>query len=266
LAENFYDGHDGVSQVINLTTNPQYRGKLYKSKTKILGSTSDWLPKVFNYDTHGRTTNITANNHLTLASINSEVTALTYDWADNRITENRNHYYGTSQAFNQRKSFDHQGRLSTYYVSIAGAERHIANYNYNVRDELIERNIHADQYGGVWAWLQSIDYTYNDHGWLTAINSPSLGGTSLVFQTCTNLPNPGTTTVGQDIDQKDLFYMQLQYDALHSGLSGTIRKDGNISQAVWRVRGRERQAYSYAYDGLQRITAGTYSISMPARR
>ncbi len=53
--------------------------------------------------------------------------------------------------------------------------------------------------------------------------------------------------------------MNLQYDVLHSGLSGTMSKDGNISQAVWRVRGRQRQAYSYGYDGLQRITSGTYA-------
>lgn len=91
------------------------------------------------------------------------------------------------------------------------------------------------------------------------MNSPSLGGANIAFQTCTTLPNPGATTVAQDIDRKDLFYMQLQYEVLHSGLSGTIRKDGNIAQAIWRVRGRERQAYSYTYDGLQRITAGTYS-------
>jgi RHS repeat-associated protein len=59
--------------------------------------------------------------------------------------------------------------------------------------------------------------------------------------------------------QKDLFYMQLQYDNLFSGVAGTLRKDGNISQAIWRVRGRERQAYSYTYDGLQRISTANYS-------
>ncbi len=46
---------------------------------------------------------------------------------------------------------------------------------------------------------------------------------------------------------------------MHAGLSGTLRKDGNIAQSIWRVRGRERQAYSFDYDGLQRITTGTYS-------
>jgi hypothetical protein len=53
--------------------------------------------------------------------------------------------------------------------------------------------------------------------------------------------------------------MQLQYDVLHAGSSGTLRIDGNIAQAIWRVRSRERQAYSFVYDGLQRITPGTYA-------
>ena len=135
-------------------------------------------------------------------------------------------------------------------------DRHTARYGYNARNEMIERNQH---FGGV-AWLQSIDYTYNDQGWLTSMNQASLGGTNIAFPTCTtSVVNPGTTTTGQADDTKDLFYMQLQYDVLHAGLSGTLRKDGNIAQSIWRVRGHERQAYSFDYDGLQRITTGTYS-------
>ena len=69
--------------------------------------------------------------------------------------------------------------------------------------------------------------------------------------------NTGTTTTGQADDTKDLYYMALQYDVLHAGLTGTLRKDGNISQSVWRLRGRERQAYAYTYYGMQGTTAGT---------
>ncbi len=34
---------------------------------------------------------------------------------------------------------------------------------------------------------------------------------------------------------------------------------GNISQVVWQVRGRERQAYTFQYDHLSRMTSATYS-------
>jgi hypothetical protein len=114
----------------------------------------------------------------------------------------------TPQNFNQRRVYDAQGRLYDYFVSIAGAENHTARYGYNARNEMIERNQH---FGGV-AWLQSIDYTYNDQGWLTSMNQASLGGTNIAFPTCTtSVVNPGTTTTGQADDTKDLFYMQLQY-------------------------------------------------------
>ncbi len=256
LQENFYDGWDGVSQA-DLNIYPIYRGRLRKSRNKVLGSASDFISEVYSYDTYGRNQNTTGNNHLTLASTNSEVMQRTFDFADNITTENRSHTNGTTpQAFNQRKVYDAQGRLYDYFVSIAGAENHTARYSYNARNELIERNQH---YGGS-AWLQSVDYSYNDQGWLTTMNQAALGGTNIAFPTCTSsVVNPGTTTTGQADDTKDLFYMQLQYDVLHTGLNGTFRKDGNIAQAVWRVRGRERQAYAYAYDGLQRITSGTYA-------
>ena len=182
---------------------------------------------------------------------------MAYDYADNPTTENRTHTNGvTAQNYNQRRVYDELARLHDYNVSIAGVENLAARYEYNYRNELRER----DQHWGGSNWLQKIDYLYNDQGWLTQINGNNLTGTNIAFPTCTtSVVNPGVTTVGQDMDQKDLFYMQLQYDNLFSGVTGSLRKDGNISQAIWRVRGRERQAYSYAYDGLQRISTASYS-------
>lgn len=50
----------------------------------------------------------------------------------------------------------------------------------------------------------------------------------------------------------------LHYDQLYAGISGTAQKSGNISQLVWRTRGRDRQAYSFHYDYLDRLTQGDY--------
>ncbi len=256
MNEKNYDGYNGSAQV-DLNEYPQYRGKLRRGRSKILGSTSDFIFTEYSYDGYGRNQYSEGNNHLTLASTTTEVMSRTFDFGDNVTTDNRTHSNGSvTQNFNQRNVYDHQGRLYDYFVSIAGAENHTARYGYNARDEMIERN---QQFNGT-AWLQSVDYTYNDQGWLTAINQPTLGGTNIAFPTCTtSVVNPGTTTTGQADDTKDLFYMQLQYDVLHAGLAGTLRKDGNIAQSIWRVRGRERQAYAFAYDGLQRITSGTYA-------
>jgi RHS repeat-associated protein len=258
LSENFYDGWDGSTQ-LNLVSNPQYQSRLRKSRTKILGSTSDFLTKTYTYDTYGRATNVSGNNHLALANASAESIDMAYDYADNPTTENRTHTNGVAtQNYNQRRVYDELARLHDYNVSIAGVENLAARYEYNYRNELITR----DQHWGGSAWLQKIDYSYNDQSWLTSINQSALGntGTVLAFPTCTTqVVTPPLPALGASDDSKDLFYMQLQYDALYTGVSGTLRKDGNISQAVWRVRGRERQAYSYAYDGLQRISTASYS-------
>lgn len=261
IAENFYDGHDGTSQVINLTTNPQYIGREYKTKNKILGSSSDWITETMSYDIFGNKVNIVGNNHLTLTSTNCEQLSLSYDYDNNILSNNRTHTYNSiATNFNERKVYDIQGRFIDYFVSHAGIEKKAANYNYDFQDNLIERNIHYENNSGINTFLQSVDYSYNAQGWMYKINNATLGGTNIALPiNCSpTLPNPGTTTITDPLDNKDLFYQELKFDNLHSGINGTIQKNGNISQVVWRTRGRLRQAFSYTYDELNRIKTSTY--------
>ena len=58
--------------------------------------------------------------------------------------------------------------------------------------------------------------------------------------------------------------MELKYDNPNaalapSGTSVTPQYGGNISQVVWQVRGRERQAYTLSYDSENRMTNAKYS-------
>jgi hypothetical protein len=39
----------------------------------------------------------------------------------------------------------------------------------------------------------------------------------------------------------------------------TIQKNGNINQMMWRTRGRERQAYNFSYDYLDRLRSAVYA-------
>ena len=63
----------------------------------------------------------------------------------------------------------------------------------------------------------------------------------------------------------DLFREDLQYDLptmtanLNNGAMGTAQKNGNISQAMWQVKGRSPMAYSYSYDYLDRLTDAKFS-------
>lgn len=166
---------------------------------------------------------------------------------------------------------DHTGRKTGLLLQAGGmANTHLAEYNYDYRERLIERNLHSGLYGSTWGWLQSVDYAYNDQDWLTAINTKNATGSSLALSaTCSpSMPNPGSTPLVKHPEDNDLFYLELRYDQLFttssatggtiSGLSGTLQKGGNIAQMAWRVRGRERQAYTFTYDTLSRLKTASY--------
>ena len=57
----------------------------------------------------------------------------------------------------------------------------------------------------------------------------------------------------------DLKYENPNAALAPSGTSVTPQYGGNISQVVWQVRGRERQAYTLSYDAENRMTAAKYS-------
>ena len=71
-------------------------------------------------------------------------------------------------------------------------------------------------------------------------------------------------TSTSDLDINDLFSLDLKYENPNaalapSGTSVTPQYGGNISQVVWQVRGRERQAYTLSYDSENRMTSAKYS-------
>jgi RHS repeat-associated protein len=67
----------------------------------------------------------------------------------------------------------------------------------------------------------------------------------------------GTQTIKHDRRYDQLFANNTAGGDI-GGMSGTIQKAGNISQLAWRIRGRERQSYSFSYDHLSRLSTATY--------
>ncbi len=255
LTETIYDDPNNVSAIL--------KGKVKQSKVKILNAANNsFITTEYSYDTHGRVSGTAANNH----TGGNDNHAFTYDWADNRLTSTRNHSLTgpTNTTITETTTYDHAGRakLNKHKLGTA-AEVTLSQLNYNTKDELIEKNL---GYTSATSTLQSLDYTYNDQGWLTAINQATLvpsgiiGGTTVALTTCPvaapALPTPG---LGTSPDQNDLFYLELRYDNLFSGMTGTLQKNGNIAQMQWRTRGRERQGYRFTYDFLDRLTAANYS-------
>lgn len=241
-------------------------GKIKQTKDKILGTSNTWIQKDFNYDSFGRAWTITGSNHL-YNDLSAESVTMTYDFADNVMTENRTHKPSASSTeqitVNKRWTYDASGRVKDHFTALSGVETNISNQNYNFRDELIEKNQGAASFGGINTYLQSLDFSYNDQGWLTKINQPTLGGTNIVFQTVcpSQMPNPGVYNLATNPDGNDLMYLEFNYDLNNTGITGlptNSQKSGNISQIAWRVRGRDRQAYNYTYDFLDRMTTSEY--------
>ncbi len=117
----------------------------------------------------------------------------------------------------------YNGVLSNVTTSF-GPRETLATNSYNEIGELVEKDLHGS--------LQSIDYTYNSRGWLTAINDEELAGSD-----------------------NDYFGMELYYD---HGFDKQAY-NGNITGVRWQNALQESaQAYGYIYDPLNRLKFADY--------
>ena len=113
LTKSYYDGFDGSTQ-LSLTTSPQYRGKVRKSMARVLDGSSNpaWLYTTSTFDGQGRLTATTGNNYQNTGSATAEAISMTYDWADNLLTQVRTHKPSSSvtRTLAYRNTYDHAGR------------------------------------------------------------------------------------------------------------------------------------------------------------
>ena len=250
LSENCYDGMFCSGST---TTSSIYKGKIRESRVKVLDNTNTWINKRYYYDSYGRINYTLGNHHLQPSSTYNSYFNYSYDFADNvtytmhrqRDAANVYRYYYTINDYN------HSGLAykARHRYGSSGAYTQLSYANFTHKDQLEFKRLGPN--------LQQIDFAYNAQGWLERMNSSWLGGTNIALpEGCaTTMPNPGNNS---NYQYNDLFYLELKYDQLQAGLPGTIQKNGNIAQAIWRVRGRERQSYTYYYDYLDRLTTANY--------
>lgn len=212
LTKTFYDGNCGQ-------TDPIYIGKVCQSRTRILDQ-NQWLETNLEYDAYGRMIKTIGNNHIDL-TIGSEEVSFTYDYADNLVNSNRIHQaFGQQLVINERMTYDHTGRpIDTYHRVGTGLEQLVYRQDYTHKDELKTKHIGGF---GTSAFLQTVDYSYLENGFLSAIN-PSM-------------------------DASDLFQLNLQYDQVVTDVSAVAQTNGNISQLIWQTKGSTRQSYGFEYD------------------
>jgi RHS repeat-associated protein len=162
-----------------------FRGRIKQTKVKILdgATTPKWLENNYTYDNHGRPATITGNNHINLSAGSETLTFNAYDWADNLLESTRAHKKDAASTLTikDRYTFDHRGRQVNYYHKInTGAEVLVSNQKYNDRNFMVQKNLHGTAAGG---FLQNVDYTYNQQGWISGINGMCLSGSSSAMAT-----------------------------------------------------------------------------------
>ena len=102
-----------------------------------------------------------------------------YDYADNVLKDTRvsKKTASISYTLTQTHNYDHWGRntLNTHQVG-TGTINNNSQINYDWKNQVTEKNLGKPP--STTNYLQSLDYTYNNQGWLTTINAASLGGTN----------------------------------------------------------------------------------------
>ena len=135
-------------------------------------------------------------------------------------------------------TYDHAGRLEKVEQQIAGDTTNgkvvLAQNDYNELGELMLKKLHSANDAG---FVQDIDYLYDVRGWLKQINNMT------------------------DTTAMKLYAQYLEY-----------QPNGNIASMVWKntqfnidnwIIPTNKQAYSFTYDGLNRMTAAAYSEISP---
>ena len=137
--------------------------------TKLLLGSTTWLKSVVFYDQYDRPIQTQSFNHLnsTTPDKNSIVYADLVHVAKTRSTHNGLSSVSVTQTY----TYDNQWRTTAIQHQInSNASQTVATYEYNELGRLVDKKLHVN--GS--SYLQSIDFRYNIHGWLLAINNSQL--------------------------------------------------------------------------------------------
>ncbi|WP_448698218.1 DUF6443 domain-containing protein [Mucilaginibacter sp. AW1-3] len=192
--------------------------------TNVLG-TSDMLWTVTYYDDRGRAVEVYKQHYLGgMANTgNYDVITSGYDFT-NAVTGTQRKHYTTASTSTPALTventyvYDHMGRkLQTKERINGGISTIISQEDYNEIGQLKAKHLHSADDGTT--FLQKIDYSYNERGWLSTSSAP-------------------------------LFSMQLKYN------DGTFAQyNGNIANQLWGT-GSLTNTYTYTYDALNRLRKG----------
>ena len=206
----------------------------------------NWTKNYTYYDLRGRVIGIHSINHLG----GYTRTELKLDFAG--LTQEKNTYQVRKSgevgiSVQERFVYDQGNRLKEHYHKVDNKpEQLLAKSSYNELSQLINKEVGNN--------LQSIDYAYNIHGWLTNINPQQM-----------LLPDLGGKLFSYKIKYNQRDGIENPDQLLFSGKNVKARYNGSVSEVDWRAieaiganPSTTPKRYGYVYDSLNRLTAGYY--------
>ncbi|MGH1520754.1 RHS repeat-associated core domain-containing protein, partial [Chryseobacterium sp. JK1] len=147
----------------------------------------------------------------------------------------------------ERFEYDHQNRLLVHKHQVDDKpEQILAENSYNELSQLKNKKVGNN--------LQSIDYSYNIRGWLTDINKDQM-----------SVPDLGGKLFSYKIKYNQMDGLETPDSVLFNGRNVKPKYNGNIAEVDWRAveslganPSITPKRYGYAYDALNRLTAGYY--------
>lgn len=238
-------------------------------KTKILGSSSDYLVTNSVYTSCGVLKQQTGNNHLLLSPTNGELTTYTYDGGGNVVGSVYTHKVPSqTHTISSASFYDYAGRPTGNDFKVDnGSNRRVHQLVYDQRGNVTTKYQGGTGLSGALAYLQKVDYTYLPNGLLQGINintsTGKLSGSQVGLPasgTAATMPSPATPS-STSYDDRDLFYLELYRNTQATGIPTTTfpaRKNGDIVAVASQVRGRQQQVWALSYDAYDRMRTTSF--------
>jgi RHS repeat-associated protein len=206
----------------------------------------NWTKDYIWYDTQGRAIGTHSVNHL------GGYTKTEAELDFTGVPKKTNTYHVRKMGeigviVKERFVYDPQYRLLQHYHQVDNNPEELLTENtYNELSQLKNKKVGNN--------LQSIDYAYNIRGWMTEINKDQM-----------SLPDLGGKLFSYKIKYNQKDGITNPDNALFSGKDVKPKFNGNIAEVDWRAvenignnPSTTPKRYGYAYDNLNRLTAGYY--------